>query len=80
MFDPATVKCMVGQRRSKRACEMIASFAPIEALLLGFASAAPKAIRAGVDRLAIVLAGLLKDRRPRPTDRVARREIQNVRH
>ena len=49
-------------------------------LLLGFASAAPKAIRAGVDRLAIVLAGLLKDRRPRPTEGVALREIQNVRH
>ena len=32
MFDPATLKYMVGQRRSKRAGEMIASFAPIEAL------------------------------------------------
>jgi hypothetical protein len=32
MFDPATLKYMVGQRRSKRTGEMIASFAPIEAL------------------------------------------------
>ena len=31
-FDPATLKYMLGQRRSKRAGEMIASFAPIEAL------------------------------------------------
>jgi hypothetical protein len=32
MFDPAALKYMVGQRRPKRAGEMIASFAPIEAL------------------------------------------------
>jgi hypothetical protein len=31
-FDPAALKYMLGQRRSKRAGEMIASFAPIEAL------------------------------------------------
>ena len=32
MFDPAAIKEMRSQRRSTRASEVIASFAPIEAL------------------------------------------------